>query len=264
MLLNIIKPDSGTVAFSLNGSEVAQAANLGYLPEDRGLYKDIPIIKTLTYMGVLRGLARPDAAARARTWLDKVGLGDRAHDKLDTLSKGNQQKVQFVSSILHSPEFAILDEPFSGLDPLNQEFFLEIIRDLRRQGTTILLCAHQMALVERLADRVLLMNRGREVLSGTLPEIRKRAKTSNKAIIALARAAEIESVRASAVVERIENLDTGEFACYLKPGVSLQEFLQQIAAIEILDIHTARIDLHEIFVQTVGLSNLSSGEGAES
>ncbi len=253
MLLNIIKPDSGAIAFHLNGAAKPLASRLGYLPEDRGLYKEIPIIKTLTYMGILRGLARKDAATRAVSWLDRVGLSDRSHEKLDALSKGNQQKVQFVSALLHDPEFAILDEPFSGLDPLNQEAFLEIIRELRGRGTTILLCAHQMALVERLADRVLLLNRGRQVLAGSLAEIRASSNIAQKVIVTLAPEYAPALLRNLPSVERIAQIAASEIACFLRPGETLQTFLKQATSqVELLDIRTARVDLHEIFVQAVG------------
>src|SRR5207244_11068709 len=106
--------------------------------------------------------------------------GDRIREKLNNLSKGNQQKVQFIAAVLHRPAFAVLDEPFSGLDPINQDFFSQIIRGLRDDGMTILLSAHQMALVEKLADRVLLMNRGREVLAGTVDEMRRRTQAATR------------------------------------------------------------------------------------
>ncbi len=253
MLLNIIKPDSGSIVFSLNGSSAPLASRLGYLPEDRGLYKDVAVTKTLEYMGVLRGLSRKEAATRVAAWLERVGLADRATEKLEALSKGNQQKVQFVSAILHEPDFAILDEPFAGLDPLNQDFFLEIIRELRDRGTTILLCAHQMALVERLADRVLLMNRGREVLSGSLAEIRRNFRAAGKVIVTVPPATDPDLLRELPAVERVDEISGAEFVCLLKPDASLPDFLKQaVDRVALLDVRTARVDLHEIFVQAVG------------
>ncbi|HEY8503778.1 MAG TPA: ATP-binding cassette domain-containing protein, partial [Gemmataceae bacterium] len=173
MILGIIRPDDGTITFRIHGDAAPPSpADLGYLPEDRGLYKDIPILRTLVYFGMLRGMTRAAARKEAEFWLERMGLRPRANDKLETLSKGNQQKVQFVSAVLHRPAFAVLDEPFSGLDPLNQDFFLELLRELRDSGMTVLLSAHQMALVEQVADRVFLMNHGREVRCGTLAELR--------------------------------------------------------------------------------------------
>jgi len=254
MLLGIIQPDSGTVSFTLgNGESTPRPSQIGYLPEDRGLYRDIPVLKTLTYMGVLRGLEHKDAESQGRSWLERVKLADRAGDKLETLSKGNQQKVQFISAILHRPEFAILDEPFSGLDPINQDFFIEIIRDLREKGTTILLCAHQMELVERLADRVLLLNRGREMLSGTLAQIRDHATAVNKVVVRVRENADLAQIQQSPMIDHMEHRSVGEFVFYIKRGEPLHKFLIQAATtLEPIDIHTEKISLHDVFVQAVG------------
>jgi ABC-2 type transport system ATP-binding protein len=263
MLLGIIQPDAGTVSFSLgNGESTPRPSQIGYLPEERGLYRDIPVLKTLTYMGILRGLDRRDAESQGRSWLERVELADRASDKLETLSKGNQQKVQFISAILHRPVFAILDEPFSGLDPINQDFFIEIIRNLREKGTTILLCAHQMELVERLADRVLLLNRGREILSGTLPQIKDHAATSNKVVVQVKEATDLTQILQSPMVDHMEQRSAGEYVFHIKRGEPLHKFLIQAAsALEPIDIHTEKISLHDIFVQSVG--NLSVANDKE-
>lgn len=257
MLLGVIKPDSGNIAFELQQGDPAtlSSAKLGYLPEDRGLYRDIPILRTLTYMGVLRGLPRKDASARARLWLERVGLSDRANDKLETLSKGNQQKVQFISAVLHTPDFAVLDEPFSGLDPINQEAFIDIIRELRQQGMTIVLCAHQMDLVERLADRVLLMNTGRRVLYGTLAQIRDEAQSASKIILNLDPSADITVLESLEIVQHVEHRGAGEFAFYLRKSGHLRAFLIEVASrIEVLSVNTERTSLHDIFVQAVRAS----------
>jgi ABC-2 type transport system ATP-binding protein len=170
MLVRITRPDSGTIKWDGADAPISRMA-LGYLPEDRGLYQDIPIRKTLSYFARLRGVPAPQATQRASEWLERLGLSDRAGEKLGALSKGNQQKVQFAAAILHGPRIAILDEPFSGLDPVNQEAFLDIVRELRDAGTTILLSAHQMSLVERVADRVFVMHRGRELLHAPTSEL---------------------------------------------------------------------------------------------
>jgi ABC-2 type transport system ATP-binding protein len=263
MLLGIIRPDSGSITFDFEHSDGAppSSAKLGYLPEDRGLYRDIPVIKTLTYMGVLRGLSRKEAASRARKWLDQVGLGDRINAKLETLSRGNQQKVQFISAVLHQPEFTVLDEPFSGLDPLNQESFIEIIGEMRKQGTTILLCAHQMGLVERIAERVLLMNRGRQVLFGTLAEVRDSSSTSNKVIVTVAPDADITGLLSSPLVQQVEHRGKGEFVFYIKRGEAPQKFLLQAAStVDLIDLYTEKNSLHDIFIEAV---RRSGGEISE-
>ncbi len=171
MLVGITRPDRGTIAWPGAGSARLAPADLGYLPEDRGLYQDIPVVRTLAYFARLRGVPAAEADRSAREWLERLGLAERAGERLGALSKGNQQKVQFAAAVLHRPRFAILDEPFSGLDPLNQELFLDLVRGLRSAGTTVLFSAHQMALVERLADRVFVMHRGRELLHGATRDL---------------------------------------------------------------------------------------------
>lgn len=170
MLVGITRPDAGRILWR-GGAAPLSPAELGYLPEDRGLYQDMPIKRTLTYFARLRGIAAADAERRAASWLERFELGDRANEKLSALSKGNQQKVQLAAAILHAPAFAILDEPFSGLDPINQELFLSIVRELRAVGTTLLFSAHQMSLVERMADRVMVLHRGKELLHGQISDI---------------------------------------------------------------------------------------------
>jgi ABC-2 type transport system ATP-binding protein len=186
MMIGIFRPDEGTIRFQVDGSDPAASAPpasaasappgwIGYMPEERGLYRDIPVHRTLTYFGVLRGMPRERAATAAREWLARMGLADRAGDRLETLSKGNQQKVQIIASLVHRPALAILDEPFSGLDPVNQEAVIELFGSLRAEGMTILLSAHQMDLVERLADRIVLIDHGRVLAGGTVDEVRAAA-----------------------------------------------------------------------------------------
>lgn len=170
MLVGITRPDRGRILW--NGAlEALPASDLGYLPEDRGLYQDVPIARTLSYFARLRGVPRQESDALAREWLERFELGARGAEKLGALSKGNQQKVQFAAAVLHRPRVIILDEPFSGLDPLNQELFLDLVRGLRDSGSTVLFSAHQMSLVERLADRVFVMHAGRELLHGAIADL---------------------------------------------------------------------------------------------
>jgi ABC-2 type transport system ATP-binding protein len=176
MLVGIIRPDEGHIAVSIDGRVTPRLppTHSAYLPEERGLYREIPVLRTLIYFGRLRGLSRHEAETRALRWLDRMGLADRQNERIDALSKGNQQRIQFIAAILHQPVVAVLDEPFTGLDPVSQEFFIDLVVELKKAGTTIMLSAHQMDLVERTADRLLLMNAGREILSGTVAELRDR------------------------------------------------------------------------------------------
>ncbi len=254
MLVGILRPDTGHIRYHSNGETVTRldSSLLGYLPEDRGLYPDVPLIRTLTYMGTIRGMERLAASRAAMEWLQRLGLADRAEAKLDALSKGNQQKVQFIAAVLHRPAFAVLDEPFSGLDPLHQEVFLEILRELRDSGTTVLLSAHQMNLVERVADRVLLMSRGREVLSGKIEDIKAEAQASSRIFLKLADEPAAAKLASYPAVGHVERQPSGELAIELAGAGALSGFLATVARQhEILAIRSEEVDLHEIFVRRV-------------
>jgi ABC-2 type transport system ATP-binding protein len=255
MLLGILAPDDGVIQFYLDGQKFAwpEPWQLGYLPEDRGLYKDVPVLRTLEYFGVLRGMKRRAARAAAVEWLGRMGLARQAGVKLDALSKGNQQKVQFISAILHRPAFAVLDEPFSGLDPLNQEFFADLIRELRDGGMTVLLSAHQMQLVEKLADRVLLMNHGREVLSGTLDEMRRETRAVTRLGLHVKGNADPSVFDGHPAVVGVESNGNGTLVLLLREGAVLSDLLVQAGTrLDVLDVHTERLTLHDIYVQALG------------
>lgn len=261
MLNRIIRPDRGRIRWSLGGSEGWPASSsLGYLPEERGLYKDVPALRSLIYLGVLRGMSRRHAQREALTWLERVGLRERAKEKIDAFSKGNQQKIQFVAAVLHRPSFVILDEPFSGLDPVNQDVFLQILRELRDSGTTIMLSAHQMQLVERLADRILLMDRGRRVLEGTLDEVRESADFGSKLTLKVRGQVDLDGLAAHSAVVSAESPGDGELHLLVRRGESLSELLVQLgSSLEILSVHSERTSLHDIYVRAV--SGQSNGDG---
>ena len=147
--------------------------DLGYLPEDRGLYQKQKLGEIIVYFGLLRGLEKTTVKVRAAEWLERFGLGDQQNRKVEELSKGNQQKVQFILSLIHDPALLILDEPFTGLDPLNQLLLKEIIQEKREIGTTILFSTHQMEQVERLCNNICLINQGRIIVEGALESIRE-------------------------------------------------------------------------------------------
>jgi ABC-2 type transport system ATP-binding protein len=255
MLMNIIKPDEGSIEYFLNDSEkpgVPLPSQLGYLPEERGLYQDIPILRTLEYMGVIRGMNNIDARKSSEMWLSKLELIDRKNEKLSTLSKGNQQKIQFISSVLHNPLFAILDEPFAGFDPLNQEAFLMIIKELRDNGTTILLSAHQMHLVEKIADKVLLINNGRSIAKGTIEQIKNESSSCEKLILTYEGKPELSFIQDDEAVERFENGKEDEIIFFLRKGKSLSGLLNKAASnLKITSVKTEQLTLHDIFIDKV-------------
>ncbi|UCH82584.1 MAG: ATP-binding cassette domain-containing protein [Candidatus Latescibacterota bacterium] len=263
MLVGVNKPDSGVISFyDDNGvsfgleNRARSGLTFGYLPEERGLYSDQPVLRTLVYFGVLYGMSRPKASEAAAGWLKRFDLAERAGEKLEALSKGNQQKIQFVSAVLHRPRLVILDEPFSGLDPLNQELFLDIIGELRSEGTTVLLSAHQMNLVEQIADHILVIDQGREILSGTMADIRAQAASRDKIIFSMEDNRNATALEAHPTIRKVEKMPGGEVIAWLEPDAKLADVIEVIAAdFHVTSINSARVSLHEIFVDTVGRKN---------
>ncbi len=254
MLNGIIRPDRGSIEFRLNGAATSSPppAELGYLPEDRGLYKDVQVLRTLVYFGTLRGMTRRDARRAATEWLARLDLAERANEKLDALSKGNQQKVQFISAILHRPRFAVLDEPFSGLDPINQDTFLDLLRELRGEGMTILLCAHQMQLVERIADRILLVDRGRSILYGTLDDLRGQSAASTRITLRVEGEPNLGALEQHPAVDDAQIVDGSDVVLLVRGDQSLADLLVTLGStFDVTAIHSESLSLHDIYVQAI-------------
>ena len=173
LLMSILIADAGEILLDGRPLERPDGDRIGYLPEERGLYRKEKVREVLIYFGMLKGLARRAARARAEQWLDRVGLPEAAGRRVDELSKGMQQKVQIAGALLHDPDILVLDEPFSGLDPLNTVLIKDLLRDMSRAGRLVILSTHQMPMVEALCDRVAMIDRGRLVLYGDLQEIRR-------------------------------------------------------------------------------------------
>lgn len=174
MILDIIKPDSGTIRVLGGPFSEKTKERIGYLPEERGLYRGVKLVELLTYLGTLKGMRARDASQRASQLLDQVGLGENKNSKVSELSRGMSQKVQFIATILHRPDLIMIDEPFSGLDPVNTELIKNMVYDLKANGTTIVMSIHEMHQVEEMADRLLMMNRGKRVLYGSVDEVRQQ------------------------------------------------------------------------------------------
>jgi ABC-2 type transport system ATP-binding protein len=174
MMMDIIKPDSGGV--TIFGEKLGEATKnrLGYLPEERGLYKKLSVIDSVTYLASLKGMDRHSAAEKAEELLNQTGMLDSRKKKIEELSKGMGQIIQFIVTIIHDPQLVVLDEPFAGLDPVNTELLKGMLADLRNQGKAVILSTHQMNQVEELCDRILMINHGHTVLYGNLSEIKAR------------------------------------------------------------------------------------------
>lgn len=174
MIMGIIEPDSGNI--NVFGERLSEDSKkkIGYLPEERGLYRKYKVINILTYFGRLKGLSLEDSKRNAEIWLDKVGLKDRASSKIEELSKGMQQNIQLIVALINNPDLIILDEPFTGLDPINTRKMKEIIYSLKKSGKTIIFSTHQMGEAERICDHIVLINNGEKIIDGPLDEIKKR------------------------------------------------------------------------------------------
>ncbi|HAD49735.1 ATP-binding cassette domain-containing protein [Idiomarina sp.] len=267
MLVGLTEPDSGTITISDNeGAAVdLQPGHFAYLPEDRGLYQDRTILDNLTYVAKLRGLDKSVYQPRIDDWLEHFELTDRKSEPMRQLSKGNQQKVQLISTLLHDPDLVILDEPFSGLDPVNQEHVLNVLSDLKAKGKTVLLSAHQMALVERLADKMLLMSHGKALAQGTLEQIRdalqpeRLYRVSCDAMSAQTAWADFDAI------EHLLPISADQVELTIKPEVDVSELWPQLAARCAIESFAARKPgLHELYLDTIGRSKgQSQGDANE-
>jgi ABC-2 type transport system ATP-binding protein len=174
MIIGITVPDSGTVSLFGQPFHRSLLKRIGYLPEERGLYKKMKVMDQLIFLGQLHGLDATTASKRAHVWCEKLQITEAIHKKTEELSKGMQQKIQFISTLLHEPELIIMDEPFSGLDPVNAVLLMDTLVDLRKQGSTILFSTHRMDQVEKLCDNICLIHNSHLVLSGSMREIKSR------------------------------------------------------------------------------------------
>ncbi|HPC37057.1 MAG TPA: ATP-binding cassette domain-containing protein, partial [Candidatus Marinimicrobia bacterium] len=173
MIMNIIQPDEGEILYNGNHLERSDLLKVGYLPEERGLYQKMKLKETVVYLARLKGLSLAEANQCVDEYLRRFDLSVYSHRRIQELSKGNQQKVQFIVSVIHKPELLILDEPFAGLDPVNQLLLKEIITELQGRGATVIFSTHQMEQVEKLCDRICLINKGKPILNGDLRQIKK-------------------------------------------------------------------------------------------
>jgi ABC-2 type transport system ATP-binding protein len=244
-LLSLLEPTNGTLLVNGKRYTPAMAATVGYLPEERGLYRNEPILDTMVYFAVMHGLSRSDAKQRVLAYLERVGLGDKAHERLIGLSNGQQQKVQLGVTILHEPSLMILDEPTEALDPVNRSLLMNIINEQRTNGATVILVTHRMEEVEQLCDRILLLKDGTRALYGTVDEVKNKFGTT---VIALAYTGTLP------VNEKLYSI-TKQLPHYAelawREGVTADEILRFLAGSP--DLHLTTFDvrrptLNEIFL----------------
>lgn len=242
MLLDIIRPDSGDIRI-LDDTLSSETKNrIGYLPEERGLYKKLTVFETLVYLGALK---ERDSKERAKTLLEKMGMLSHKDKKISELSKGMQQKIQIIAAIIHDPEFIILDEPFSGLDPVNMKLVKELIIELGKEGKTILISTHMMDQVERMCDRIFMINKGNGVLYGSIDEIKSRY---GKNTVLLEFEGELKNIPG---IKKMNN--SGNYAeLILEQGSDTREVLKSLAGmVRVSKFEISTPSLNEIFIMVV-------------
>ncbi|MDX1953673.1 MAG: ATP-binding cassette domain-containing protein [Verrucomicrobiota bacterium] len=252
MILDIIRPSSGSIRILGSDSVMNVRNRVGYLPEEKGLYKKMKAWSVIAYFASLKGLSRTQARQRAYELLERYGLKDFAEKPTEALSKGMGQKVQVLASIAHEPEFVILDEPFSGLDPVNQEVMEQIIRDLAGRGSTILFSTHVMQHAERLCEKILLIARGKKLFDGTVAQA--KALLGRRVFIETEES--LEAVRLMPMVSAVQEVDRGgrKWELHLKDGADPQEILQKCfeSGVRLRSFVLEEPTLHEVFMKLVG------------
>jgi ABC-2 type transport system ATP-binding protein len=255
MIMNITIPDEGKVL--LFGDELGgrhHSARIGYLPEERGLYKKMKVFDMLVFLAEAKGVPRRLAGEKATAWLERLGLGEWRLRKVEELSKGMQQKVQFIGTMLHEPELLILDEPFSGLDPINAQILKDTIVQLSRSGTTIIFSTHQMDVAEKICDHVCIVARGKKVLDGKIADVKREHGGTHVAVAYENPADGAQGMRAIGDLVEVAD-DSGLFAeLTLKDKVDPQEVLERLMKQSIRLRRFERIEpsLQRIFLDKAG------------
>ena len=247
MLLDIFRPDRGEVSVFGGKMDEAKKDRIGYMPEERGLYKDLKLEPTLIYLATLKGVSRPTARDRLVNWLERLDLYEHRYKKIQDLSRGMQQKAQLVATLLHDPDLIVVDEPFAGLDPVNTRLVKEIMEEQRQAGKTILMSTHQMHQVEALCNRIALIHRGRTVLYGEVEQIKR--DFSGNAVVVQGRG-DLSGVPGVQQVHR----QNGAWHLALSPGTAPQDVFRALAARDDLWIERFEIaepSLDDIFISVV-------------
>lgn len=249
VIIQMIPPDAGVITMDGRPLDAGYKDRIGYLPEERGLYRRSRVRDFLVYVARLKGLSKPKALSQMDAWSERLKMTDALHRRCEELSKGNQQKIQLMAALLHDPDLVILDEPFSGLDPLNQILFREVIAELAAAGKTVVLSAHQMDHVERMCRRICLMHQGRAVVNTDIETLRRDFDTGRIRIQAAAPAIE-KLMQAGVLTNMVHRGDNLEGA--LAPGDTFAGLLQRVAATADVDaIEKIKPDLEEMFIRLV-------------
>jgi ABC-2 type transport system ATP-binding protein len=253
MIVNITAPDSGTIELFGRGMDHSLQDRIGYLPEERGLYKQMKIGDQLKFFAELKNLNGREASRRIDKWLDKVKLTEWKNKKSMELSKGMQQKIQFIAAVIHDPELIILDEPFSGLDPINVELIEGLVMGLKAAGKTIIFSTHGMEQAERICDDICLLNRSHKVLDGSIREIKK---SFGRNAVALRLEGGSEVLNDKSLVSQVRE-ESDEVEVMLADGVDSQALLQSLVATgaRVHKFELVEPSLRDIFIAKVGQTN---------
>jgi ABC-2 type transport system ATP-binding protein len=250
MLMNIYMPTSGEILFRGRPVDHEFRARVGYLPEERGLYKKMKVLETILYFAELKGLKGKDATKKAKEYLERFELTGRFNSKVEPLSKGNQQKVQFIATVIHDPDFIVLDEPFSGLDPINTNLLKEIILEKKRAGKVIIFSTHLMDFAERLCDNIAMIDKGKIILNGDLNTIKCDFSRNN---VKLTYEGDIFFLHNHPIVSNISDFGNSIGLSLKSPGQT-QELLRLLIEhnVKVISFDSANISLNEIFIKLAG------------
>jgi ABC-2 type transport system ATP-binding protein len=249
MIMHILVPDEGSVQVLGQPASDRTQDLIGYLPEERGLYNRMKVREVLIFLAALKGLTEAEAAVRVNEWLERLGLADWSGKKISELSKGMQQKVQFIAAVAHQPPLLILDEPFTGLDPVNATLIKDIMLDLRQKGATIILSTHRMEQVEMMCDAICLINHGRSVLAGDLRAIKK---SYGKNTLRIEYTGDDNFLDQPDLVEKLNHYGA-VVEVKLRPGADPQEILKAAVArgVRLTRFELVEPPLHDIFIEKV-------------
>ncbi len=253
MIMNITAPDSGEIRILGHPMDRQTQNRIGYLPEERGLYRKMKVIDHLYFLAAIKEVGRETAKQRIAVWLDKMELRPWLNKKVDELSKGMQQKLQFIATIVHDPDILILDEPFSGLDPINVAIMRDYFLEFRQRGKTIVFCTHVLEQAEKLCDEICLMARSKKILEGSVKELKRR---NSQGLLRIESAASLAEVGGLPGVASVKALN-GSYVVGLAPGVDRRKFLQDaLNRYEIEAFSQKEPDLEEIYLEAVKSAGL--------
>lgn len=257
ILNQITAPDSGEVR--INGEKLCQKhiANIGYLPEERGLYKQMKVGEQAIYLAQLKGVDKVTAQRRLRQWFDRFEITSWWDKKVEELSKGMQQKVQFITTVIHEPEILIFDEPFSGFDPINANLLKESILELRDKGTTIMLSTHNMASVEELCDSITLINNGKSILQGRVTDIKRQHDTHRREIVVRTNdKASVKALNDTYINIKVEDTDIDDEVRLTMEDESANDIIRHLLEIgELVSFKEVLPSMNDIFIQEVKSKN---------